>query len=171
MIEAKPPAASELSAFRPSNPEAPLVDLQREMLLALLIDRFQLRFHRESSESPVYLLVKGRTEPKLEPTKHSNERMFLAGMGGGGNGSAQGGNATMHFIASQLSRSLSRPVLDRTSLIGAFDFTLDHVHDLEDYDSVAIAQRTVRGLGLKLESSRGQVETIFIDHLDKPAAN
>ena len=48
MIEAKPPASSKLSSFRPSNPEAPLVEEQRQMLLALLMDRFQLKFHRES---------------------------------------------------------------------------------------------------------------------------
>jgi uncharacterized protein (TIGR03435 family) len=36
---------------------------------------------------------------------------------------------------------------------------------------VTIAQRTMRALGLKLERSRGPVETIVIDHLEKPSAN
>ncbi len=172
VIEAKPPASSELSTFKPSNPEAPLVDVQRQMLLALLIDRFQLKFHRESRESPVYLLRRGRKEPKLEPTKHPNERIFLAGLLGGRNGgSVEGGNATMDFIAWQLSASLRRPVPDRTGLTGAFDFNLDHVYDPQEYDTVAIARRTARELGLKLENSRAPVETIVIDHVEKPAAN
>jgi uncharacterized protein (TIGR03435 family) len=34
MIEAKPPASSKLSSFTPSNREAPLVEEQRQMLLA-----------------------------------------------------------------------------------------------------------------------------------------
>jgi uncharacterized protein (TIGR03435 family) len=70
MIEAKPPASSELGAFTPFSREAPLVDVQRQMLLALLIDRFHLKFHRESKEGPVYLLVKGQKDPKLDSTLH-----------------------------------------------------------------------------------------------------
>lgn len=113
MIEAKPPASSKLSSFRPSNPEAPLVEEQRQMLLALLMDRFQLKFHRESKEGVVYLLSTGPKEPKFEPPNHPEYRMFFAGLGGG-NGTASGGNATMEFIASQLSRSIGGPMLDRT---------------------------------------------------------
>ena len=172
MIEAEPPASSKLSSFRPSNPEAPLVEEQRQMLLALLMDRFQLKFHRESKEGVVYLLTKGPKEVTFEPPKHPEYRMFFAGLLGGGNGTVSGGNATMEFITSQLSRSMGAPVFDRTGLNGPFDFTLEHVYDPEEHDSlVTIAQRTVRVLGLKLERSRGPVETINIDHLEKPSAN
>ena len=170
MIEAKPPASSKLSSFRPSNPEAPLVEEQRQMLLALLMDRFQLKFHRESKEGVVYLLTKGPKEVTFEPPKHPEYRMFFAGLGGG-NGTVSGGNATMEFIASQLSQSIGGPVLDRTGLTGPFDFALEHVYDPEEHDLVTISQRTVSALGLKLERSRGPVETIVIDHLEKPSAN
>lgn len=170
MIEAKPPASSRLSTFTPSNREAPLVDEQRQMLLALLIDRFALKFHRESREGPVYLLVKGKN-PKLNPTQHPDGRMFLAGVLGGPKGDVTAGNATMDFIASQLSSSLARPVLDRTGLTGAFDFKLEHVYDPDERDLVAIARRTVHDLDLKLENARAPVETIFIDHVEKPSAN
>jgi uncharacterized protein (TIGR03435 family) len=124
MIEAKPPALSKLSLFGPSNREAPLVEEQRQMLLALLMDRFQLKFHRESKEGVVYLLTNGPKEPKFEQPKHPEYRMFFAGLLGGGDGTVSGGNATMEFIASQLSRSMRAPVLDRTGLSGPFDFTL-----------------------------------------------
>src|ERR1700693_115295 len=159
MIEAKPPASSKLSSSTPSNREAPLVEEQRQMLFALLIDRFQLKFHRESNEGVVYLLTKGPKEPMFEPPKHPEYRMFFAGLLGGGNGTVSGGNATMEFIASQLSRSMGGPVIDRTGLIGPFDFTLEQVYDpAEEHDLVTIAQRTVRALGLKLERSRGAGE-------------
>ena len=172
MIEAKPPASSKLSSSIPSNREAPLVEEQRQMLLALLIDRFQLKFHRESKEGVVYLLTKGPQEPMFEPPKHPEYRMFFAGLLGGGNGTVSGGNATMEFIASQLSRSMGGQVIDRTGLTGLFDFRLEHVYDPEEErDLVTIAQRTVRALGLKLERSRGPVEMIVIDHLEKPSAN
>jgi len=171
MIEAKPPASSQLSSFTPSNREAPLIEEQRQMLLALLIDRFRLKFHRESKEGVVYLLTRGPRALALERPKHPEYRMFFAGLLGGGNGTVSGGNATTEFIASQLSRSMGGPVLDRTDLTGSFDFTLENVYDPEEHDLVTIAQSTVRALGLKLERSRGPVETIVIDHLEKPSAN
>jgi uncharacterized protein (TIGR03435 family) len=171
MIEAKPPVSSKLSSFTPSNREAPLVEEQRLMLLALLTDRFQLKFHRESKEGAVYLLTKGSRALALERPKHPEFRMFFAGLLGGGNGTVSGGNATMEFIASQLSRSMGSPVLDRTGLTGSFDFTLEQVYDPEERDLVTIAQSTVSALGLKLEHSRGPVETVVIDHLEKPSAN
>jgi uncharacterized protein (TIGR03435 family) len=171
MIEAQPPPSSKLSSFTPSNREAPLVEEQRQMLLALLMDRFQLKFHRESKEGVVYLLTKGPKEPKFETPKHPESRMFFAGLLGGGNGAVSGGNATMEFIVSQLSRSMGGPVVDRTGLTGPFDFTLEHIYDPEERDLVTIAQRTVGALGLKLERSRGPVETIVIDHLEKPSTN
>jgi uncharacterized protein (TIGR03435 family) len=172
MIEAKPPASSKLISFTPSNREAPLVEEQRQMLLALLKDRFQLKFHRQSKEGVVYLLAKGPEEPMFGPPMHPEYRMFFAGLLGGGNGTVSGGNATMEFIASQLSRSMGGPVIDQTGLTGPFDFTLEHVYDpAEEHDVVTIAQRTVRALRLKLERSRGPVEMIVIDHLEKPSAN
>lgn len=172
MIEAKPPASSPLGAFTPSNREAPLVEEQRHMLLALLTSRFQLTFHREVKEGVVYLLTKGPREPRFEPPKHPETRMFFAGLLGGGNGTVSGGNATMEFIAAQLSRSMASPVNDRTGLTGPFDFTLEHVYDpATEHDLVTIAQRTVGELGLKLERSRGPVEMIIIDHVEKPSAN
>jgi uncharacterized protein (TIGR03435 family) len=172
MIEAKPPASSKLTSFTPSNREAPLVEEQRQMLLALLIDRFQLKFHRESKDGVVYLLTKGPHEPALEPPQHPEYRMFFAGLFGGGDGTVSGGNATMEFVASQLSRSMGGPVIDRTGLAGQFDFTLEHVYDpAEEVDLVTIAQRTVRQLGLKLELSRAPMEMIVIDHLEEPSAN
>ncbi len=169
MIEAKPPASSKLSSFTP-NREAPLIEEQRQMLLALLMDRFQLEFHRESKEAVVYLLTKGPKALTLGQPEHPEYRMAFAGLLGG-NGTVSGQNATMEFIASQLSRSMGAPVLDRTGLTGSFDFTLENVYDPEEHDLATIAQRTVPALGLKLERSRGPVETIVIDHLTKPSAN
>ncbi len=172
MIEAKPAASSKLSSFTPSNREAPLVEEQRQMLLALLVDRFHLEFHRESKEGVVYLLTKGPKEPKFGPPQHPETRMYFAGLlGGRDDGTVSGGNATMEFIAQQLSRSMGAVVLDRTGLTGPFDFELEHVYDPEEHDLVSIAQRTVSELGLKLEKSRGPVETIVIDHLEKPSEN
>ena len=168
MIEAKPTASSKLSSFRPSNPEAPLVEEQRQMLLALLMDRFQLKFHRESKgrvsaqQRTQGAEVRAAEAPGISDVLRRARRRNRNGVRW---------NATMEFIASQLSRSIGGPVLDRTGLTGPFDFALDHVYDPEEHDLVTISQRTVSALGLKLERSRGPVETIVIDHLEKPSAN
>jgi uncharacterized protein (TIGR03435 family) len=77
----------------------------------------------------------------------------------------------MEFITLQISRSMQAPVLDRTGLTGPFDFTLEHIYDPEEYDQLTTVQRTVRALGLKLERSRGLIETIVIDHVEKPSPN
>src|SRR5262249_6930853 len=90
---------------------------------------------------------------------------------GGGNGTVSGGNATMEFIASQLSRSMGGPVLDRTGLSGPFDFTLEHGFEPGEHDLVTIAERTVHALGLKLEGSRWLVDTIIIEQLEKRSPN
>lgn len=122
------------------------------MLLALLMDRFQLKFHRESKEGVVFLLSKGPKEPKFETPKHPEYRMFFAGLLGGGIGTVSGGNATMEFIVSQLSRSMGSPVLDRTGLTGPFDFTLEHIYDPEERDAW---QRLTRAGGDCVEDRRG----------------
>jgi uncharacterized protein (TIGR03435 family) len=40
-----------------------------DMLQALLIDRFQLKFHREKVEQPGFALVVGKKGPKMKPAK------------------------------------------------------------------------------------------------------
>ena len=39
------------------------------MLQTLLVDRFQLKFHHATKEGPVYLLVKGNKDRKLQDAK------------------------------------------------------------------------------------------------------
>jgi len=53
------------------------------MLQSLLIDRFQLRFHRETKEGPVFLLVSDGKAPKLNPPKEMDTFPWAGGIGGG----------------------------------------------------------------------------------------
>ncbi len=76
-IEARPPASSGLSSAKPSPPDNPN-DEQRQMLQTLLADRFQLKVHRETKDGPVYLLVKGGKETKLQEAKDKDARPGLA---------------------------------------------------------------------------------------------
>ena len=54
----------DLSAYPPGG--APSQENLRQMLQALLADRFQLKVHLETKERPVYALVAGKNGPKLK---------------------------------------------------------------------------------------------------------
>jgi uncharacterized protein (TIGR03435 family) len=76
-----------------------------------------------------------------------------------------------------------RPVVDKTNLTGRYDFDLAWSYDDSQFDgklppinleqanrpSLFTALQTQ--LGLTLESSRAQVETIIIDDVQKPSEN
>jgi uncharacterized protein (TIGR03435 family) len=141
------------------------------MLQTLLADRFHLQFHRETKEGPVYLLTVSNKELKLKPAKSADEFPWVGRAGGGGavfgNGIA-GTNASMQLLAKRLTAYLRRPVLNQTGLNGAFDFQFEYAADDNQPDVIASIFASIQGLGLKLESAKGPVETLVIDHADKP---
>ena len=86
-----------------------------------------------------------------------------------------GGGQTMDDLARILSRipALKAPVVNRTSLTGRFDFELLYASERQTPSpgvdsppplSVAVEEQ----LGLKLESSRGQVRTLVVDRIERP---
>jgi uncharacterized protein (TIGR03435 family) len=88
-------------------------------------------------------------------------------------------NVTMDFIANQLSAyaGLGRPLVDRTGLSGAFDFNLEwtpatHGPD-EQVDEAGPTFGEALGdqLGLKLESQKGSLSVLVIDHVERPSKN
>ena len=111
----------------------------------------------------------------------------LITLGNGGPVKAQGVPlATLaHFLSSQLGRT----VVDRTGLVGNYDFILRWVpdqstpmfkreadvpdNDLHQLDSSgpSIFAALQEQLGLKLESQKGPVKILVIDHVEKPSDN
>jgi uncharacterized protein (TIGR03435 family) len=172
-IEAIPPSTSKSSAAKPTSPKAPLNQEQREMLQALLFDRFQLKIHHEAKTGPVYLLTVGNGPLKLKEAKDKGDFSWVGGPEGGmisGNGIA-GENVSMPVLAERLSRYLKVPVVDRTGLKGFFDFRFEYGSADPAADLMASIIDSVRGIGLKLRRGRGLVDTISVDHAAKPAAN
>ena len=82
-----------------------------------------------------------------------------------------GENISMPILASRLSGYLQRSVLDRTRITGFYDFTFHYDSDEQHPDVVSAILASAQGIGLKLESSRGPVETIAIEHAEKPSSN
>ena len=105
----------------------------------------------------------------------------MGGALGGNNHSRVGArNTTMPGFAAYLNFSASRPVIDRTGLSGTYDLTLDTVF----YSAVVAPNRAEpdlpapdfldalrEQLGLKLESTKETVQTLVIDHVEKPFEN
>ena len=143
------------------------------MLQSLLVERFLLKFHRETREGAVYLLVKGNKPLKLVDTKEKDAYPWAGGLRGGGisGDGLAGTNASMEVLAKSLSWHVGRPVLDRTGLTGSFDFRTEYRSDEARPDVISSILASVQDLGLKLEASKGPVESIVIEHVEKPSAN
>lgn len=169
-IDAIPPDSSELRKLNLTSPTHALTNEQREMVQSLLIERFQLKFHRESKIGAVYVLTRGNGELKLHAPrdKDSSPGVWLASDG------LVGQNASTALLAVRLSSILQRPVLDETGLSGSFDFksaVLGNDAKAEYQDIVASILTSVQDMGLKLKSAKGPVETIVIDHIERPSPN
>jgi uncharacterized protein (TIGR03435 family) len=85
-----------------------------------------------------------------------------------------------------LVRTLGRTVVDKTGLIGNFDITFEWVPDggrvpsgrggrgespPADSSGPSIFTLIQEQLGLKLESQKGSVEILVIDHAERPSQN
>jgi uncharacterized protein (TIGR03435 family) len=94
----------------------------------------------------------------------------------------QGGKVAMPEIVRMLSRVLGRSVIDRTGFTGLFDLRLDFVADEatpampppppdSGLSGASLPQALRQQLGLQLESTKGPVEVIVVDHAERPSGN
>ena len=159
--------------------ERPVSNTQvRTMLQSLLADRFQLKLVQHVRQADGYLLRVDKIGPKFKAT---------AGLGPEGcfPFPARCTRTTMSGFAEYLSAVVLRtPVLDRTSLTGIFDLTLEWRPDSSQFGgnggvgffagdpagpSVFSAIR--EQLGLVLEPSKVPLEILTIDHVQLPEDN
>lgn len=94
-----------------------------------------------------------------------------------------GRNVSLGFIADTFSLgvNLGRPLLDRTGLEGTVDFTLEFFQERVGPAPPADAQPDTAGptfeealreqLGIKLQSQKGPIRVLVIDHVERPSAN
>ena len=145
-------------------------DQMRTMLQALLVDRFQMKLHRETRDLNCYVLGPGKGEPKVKPAAADETQSIK--------GSPQGATFTnfpLSRLTFLLTRRLDRPVLDRTGLKGNFDYTID-ISGLPgpqtDPTAPSIFSTISRDLGLKLEARKEPISVLVIDSANKvPTAN
>jgi uncharacterized protein (TIGR03435 family) len=147
----------------------------REMLQALLADRFKLVVHHEKREMPVYALVVGKDGPKF---KESAPNAISSGSvgGDGRNQIVTLSKATMDAVAEQLRVFADRPVVDKTGLTGTYDIKLEATlwfamsHDPQEGD-ISVFNAVQQQLGLKLVRETDMFDVLVVDHVEKPSEN
>jgi uncharacterized protein (TIGR03435 family) len=158
-----------------SLPEGSLPAQLPSMMQTLLEERFQLKFHREKRDFPVYVLEIAKGGLKMTETPPSPElekadpRAPQAFTGTGSNqgvsinlgqGSSfsfsnnkfEAKRLTMGSLAGTLERFLDRPIVDMTDLKGSYDFSVDVTP--EDYRAMLIRSAVVAGVVLPPEALR-----------------
>jgi uncharacterized protein (TIGR03435 family) len=164
----------------------PSLKQMRVMVQKLLADRFQLAFHHEKIELPVYAVTVAKGGPKL--TRNDANPEGNPGYGGGPGGMRVINSTIAEFISFVLNDSVELPVVDQTGLGAArYNFTLKWTPDASQAqrggptggappadnadappDIFAAMQQQ---LGLKLESTKTLVDVMVIDHVEKPSPN
>jgi uncharacterized protein (TIGR03435 family) len=115
------------------------------------------------------VLTVAKGGPKLKKT---------AADGYGGNATYASGKVTAHEIsvealAANLSFTIGRIVVNKTGIEGGYDFTLDYAPEGADASDTrpSIFTALEEQLGLKLVPSRGPVDVIVVDHIERPTEN
>jgi uncharacterized protein (TIGR03435 family) len=155
-------------------------------LQALLEDRFRMVTHWETRELPVYALIvaaEGKLGPALRvhagdcerariggtpPTSKCGTRTNLTATGG----QVSGVGISMQTFARNLAGATGRNVIDKTGLVGGYDFELTFIPDQSaDTNGPSLFTAVQEQLGLKLDAQRAPVEVLVIDRLERPTAD
>jgi len=157
-------------------PMPKLSDTQLQaMLIPLLADRFHLKAHLQPKVMQVYDLVVFRGGPKikLSQTERTDSNWNVNGRDNDKVLTAK--SASIADLAQALSDEVHRQVNDKTGLAGGADITLKWSDDVAAEQGgsnvISIFTAVEEQLGLKLQSSKGPVETLVIDHAEMPSQN
>ncbi len=160
----------------------------------LLATRLGLVVHREKKEMPLYELVVAKSGSKLKEAVPPGEPLEPPSFAGGikkddegfpvlppghtmyaiymDRARLQGAAETMEHFAATLSSQLQSPVQDSTGLTGKYDFVLKWLPGnlrAEDDPGLSLESALPAQLGLTLRKTRGQVDVLVVDHVEKTA--
>lgn len=165
----------------------PTKDDMRQMVRALLAERFHLTVHPETHDSPVLNLIlakPGRLGPSIAPhapndpdcTQNKPTTFFspcgTIAVNPGTPDKMAGRKITMDDLTEFFPGFLeARPMVDKTGLTGTFDFTMDFVPEQRaqaqpDQPFPTFLQGLTEQLGLKVTAAHAPVEFYTFDHID-----
>jgi uncharacterized protein (TIGR03435 family) len=149
----------------------------RQMLQALLIQRFNLRLHLATREMSVYALVVSKSGPKFKISSPELSAMGLFGVHGR-NQTITMPHETMESLADDIPNifMVDRPIVDRTGLTGNYDIKLEATPEFRidrnpQPEDVSVFTAIQEQLGLKLEPAKANVQILVVDHIDPPTEN
>jgi uncharacterized protein (TIGR03435 family) len=155
--------ATERYDINATQPESTIdFALMPRMLQAALTDRFRMSVTRGTRDTQGYALVStGR--PRLTPSKPDDVQNSR-----GPTGQLISTKATMQQLASFLARATASPVVNRTGLDGAYNFTLKWTPDPLEPNGVSIFTALQEQLGLKLEQALAPIDMLVIERAARP---
>jgi uncharacterized protein (TIGR03435 family) len=157
------------------------------MLLNLLKDRCQLKYHLETREMSAYVLSVDKGGAKLTPhqaqnggdpwIEESSDLPFHIKM--------KATAVPMDYFAFRLAARMDRPVVDQTGIKGGYDFDLAYTRELPpgipenamingapiDTSGPTIYEAVRQQLGLRLDAKKAPAQVMVIDHVEKPTEN
>jgi bla regulator protein BlaR1 len=139
----------------------------RQMVQAMLADRFRLKVHQQKKDMKVFFLTVGRSGDRLKRVGDATDRETSMR---DGKGWWTAKKIDMSMMASNLGGELGVPVIDKTGLSGAYDINLQWNPD-DDGSGPSIFTALQEQLGLKLESGRAPVPVLVVDHAERASAN
>jgi uncharacterized protein (TIGR03435 family) len=164
----------------------PNIQQMRMLMQDALVSRFGLKFHTEQREMSAYTLGVGKGAPKLTVTanKPSDPGNFLFR----GLGKLVVTNSTMKdFCHGMQEAVMDKPVVDQTGLTERYDFNLNWTPDQSQFASFGVHipppnpddpnplpslfTALQEQLGLKMETTKANVDVMVIDHIERPSAN
>lgn len=141
-----------------------------QMLRALLIERFQMKFHFEPVQLPGFGLTVAKSGSKLQQSK-SEDTDFSFGPGGkpqeGGGVFKARRNSMREFVQMLSLFGGHGPGVDRTGLTGLYDFTLTWDNDAGPTLETALREQ----LGLRMNSEKVAASYFVIDSAKRPSEN
>lgn len=158
------------------------IDDLHTMFQNLFVDRFNLKFHIETKEGPVYALMLDTPGSKMKVNESAQDYKIPINFSPEG---VVGVRVPMPYLCWWLGQQLQnsgRPVVDLTGLDKNYDFTLTFLPVLppdvspdtlspEVRDRPTIFDAVKEQLGLKLLAQKGPVQHFVIDHIDRPSDN
>jgi uncharacterized protein (TIGR03435 family) len=153
-----------------------MVAERRAMMQTLLVERFHLKLHHETRDLPMYALTVAKSGFKLKEAvpDGSPDSKRRPGTMTVGRGTYSAVAIPMSNLALILGYQVHRLVVDRTGLSGQYDVALkwspeDGANSATDSPSLFVALE--EQLGLKLDSTKGPVDVIVVDHAEMPAVD
>jgi uncharacterized protein (TIGR03435 family) len=150
----------------------PATEKLQQMLQSLLSDRFQLSWHREVKDLPVYTLAIGKNGAKIRELREDEPIPTYAGRPP----EMPTYKGTFYAIVSLIRLYADRPVVDETGLAGRYEYAspgpdIRQARRAEPLAAEEMLFVWVQGLGLKLKPQKKPVDVLVIDRVEKPSPN